>query len=60
VKHLFWTWQRLLQALDENPGTITVSKNRLNNKHISAIQEALQWPDTPKRKFKWNAEKIHL
>ena len=60
MKRLSWTWQRLLQALDENPGTITGSEDRLNNKHISAIQEFLQWPNTLKKKFKWNAEKMHV
>jgi hypothetical protein len=39
-------------TLDENPGTYTAihtgSEYRLNDKHISPIQEALQWPNTPK------------
>jgi hypothetical protein len=48
MKRLFWIWQRLLQALHENPGTITGSENRLNNKHISPFQETSQWPNTPK------------
>ena len=43
-------------TLDENPGTCTAihtgSEKRLNDKHISPIQEALQWPHTPKWKYK--------
>jgi hypothetical protein len=36
----------------------TGSENRHNDKHISPIQEILQWPDTAKRKFKRNTERI--
>jgi len=43
-------------TLDENPGTYTAIhsgyENRINDKHISPIQEALQWPNTPKTKYK--------
>jgi len=43
-------------TLDENPDTsIAIHRgleSRLNDKHISPIQEALQWPHTPKRKYK--------
>jgi len=49
-------------TLDENPGTIinihTGSENRLNGKHISPLQGVLQWPNTPKRKFKRNTERL--
>jgi hypothetical protein len=27
------------------------SENRLNNKHISVLEEVLQWPNIPKRMF---------
>jgi hypothetical protein len=47
-------------TLDENPCISTGSENRINAKHISPIQEASQWPNTPKRKFRRNAERIHL
>jgi hypothetical protein len=43
-------------TMDENPGICTAinteSENRLNDKHIFPIQEALQWSNTPKRKYK--------
>ena len=49
-------------SLDKNPGTsITIhtgSENRLNGKHISPLQEVLQWPNTPERKFKRNTERM--
>jgi len=42
-----------LSTLDENSGTSTAihrgSENRHNDKHISPIQEVLQWPTPPKR-----------
>jgi hypothetical protein len=49
-------------TLDKNPGTSTTihtgSENRLNGKHISSLQEGLQCPNTPKRKFKRNTERM--
>jgi hypothetical protein len=43
-------------TLDENSYinnvVCTRSEIRLNNKHISPLQEVLQWPNTPKRMFK--------
>jgi hypothetical protein len=51
-------------TLDENPGrsaTIhTGSKNKLNDKHISPIQEALQWPNTLQRRLKRNIERMQF
>jgi hypothetical protein len=45
-------------TLDENPGPSasihTGSKNTLNDKHISPIQEALQWTNTLQRWLKRN------
>jgi hypothetical protein len=49
-------------TLDENLGksaaTRTGPENRLNNEHISPIQEVLQWSCTSERKFKRNTEKM--
>jgi hypothetical protein len=49
-------------TLDKIPGTSTTihtgSENRLNSKHISPLQEVLQWPNRPKRKFKRKTEKM--
>jgi hypothetical protein len=49
-------------TLDENLGksaaTHTGPENRLNDEHISPIQEVLQWPCTSERKFKRNIEKM--
>jgi hypothetical protein len=49
-------------TLDKNTGTSTTmhtgSENRLNGKHISPLQKFLQWPSTPKRKFKRNTERM--
>jgi hypothetical protein len=49
-------------TLDENLGTSaakhTGSKNSLNDKHISPIQEALQWPNTLKRRLKKNTKRM--
>jgi hypothetical protein len=43
-------------ALGENSCTNNVihtgSEIRLNDKHVSLLQEVLQWPNTPKRTFK--------
>jgi hypothetical protein len=43
-------------TLDENSCTNNVvhtgSESRLNDKHISLLQEVLRWPNTPKRTFK--------
>jgi len=38
----------------------TITENRLNTKHIFAILEALQWPNTLKRKFKKMQRGYHL
>jgi hypothetical protein len=49
-------------TLDENPYTSTTihtgSENRLNCKHISPLHKVLQWPNTPKRKFKRSTERL--
>jgi hypothetical protein len=49
-------------TLDEHPGTCTAihkgSENRLNEKHIPPYQEVLQQPNTTKRKFKRNTERM--
>jgi hypothetical protein len=49
-------------TLDENPrpsaAIHTGSKNRLNDKHISPIQEALQWLNTLQRRLKRNRERM--
>ena len=51
-------------TLDENPGPSaaihTGSKNRLNDKHISPIQEAPQWPNTLQRRLKRNIERMQF
>jgi hypothetical protein len=45
-------------TLEENPDTSTAihtgSENRRNDKHISPIQEVLQYPNTPKRNTERN------
>ena len=52
----------LSSTLDENLGksvaTRTGCENRLNNEHISPIQEILQSPSTSDRKFKRSTEKM--
>ena len=49
-------------TLDEYPGTSTAirteSENRLNETHIPSYQEVLQQPNTTKRKFKRNSERM--
>lgn len=51
-------------TLDENLGTSaakhTGSKNSLNDKHISPIQEALQSPNTLKKEFMRNTERMQF
>jgi hypothetical protein len=49
-------------TLDENLGKSTTTHtgpdNRLNDVHISLIQDVSQWPSTSERKFKRNTEKM--
>jgi hypothetical protein len=50
------------RAVGENSCTsITIdtgSENRLNDKKFSPLQEVLQWPNTLKRKFKTNRNRV--
>jgi hypothetical protein len=49
-------------TLDENPctsaATGTGSEKRFSDKHISALQKVLQWPNKTNRTFKRNTERI--
>jgi hypothetical protein len=61
TKHLILTWQEItLNTPSKNSGTSIVthtgSENRLNDKHISSIQQVLQWATPPERKYKRNTE----
>jgi len=64
-KNLMLKYQRLLQRallrmkiLAQVLPYIQDLKSRLNDKHISPFLEALHWPNTLKRKFKRNTEKM--
>jgi hypothetical protein len=64
-KHLMLKWHRLLQIallwmkiLTQVLPYIQDMTNRLNDEHIPPFLEALQWPNTLKRKFKRNTEKM--
>jgi len=52
------------RSLGENPYTSaaieTGTESRLNDKHISNLQEFLQWPDTPNRKLRGIRKRCHL
>jgi hypothetical protein len=51
-------------TLDENLGksvaTHTRPENRLNNEHISPIQEVLQWPRTSEKILRETQKRCHL
>ena len=64
-KHLMLTWQRLLQVallwmkiLAKVLPYTQKLKNRLNDKHLCPFLEALQWPNTVRRKIKRNTERV--